>query len=108
MFISLILAAAMAQATVADGARKAFSACLKSAEQSAKAEKIAADAFEAYAHQKCAAAESSFKSGLAGFNRKNGMSSKAAAEDAQLQIDDYVFSATERYEFAVEDPGALN
>lgn len=100
---TILLASAMLAAG-AGGPREAYSACLNDAVASAKAAKVPADGFKAYAHQNCAAAEDSFRKTLAAFNIKNGMGRKSATEDAQVQIDDYVFSADDRYRFAVAPP----
>lgn len=97
MLITSILLAVAAPGPVAATARNAYSTCLKSAIAEALKQKLPSDGFSAFAHQHCQAQEGSFKSGLAAFNVKNGMSKAAAAEDAQLQIDDYVFSAQDTY-----------
>lgn len=99
-----ILAAVAIYAGVAGDTRKAYSACLNDAVASAKAAKIPADGFKAHAHQTCAAVEATFRKELAAFNMKNGMGRKTATEDAQIQIDDYVYTADERYRFSLQPP----
>lgn len=96
-----ILAATALLAGVAGDPRPAYSACLKDAVANARIAKIPADGFKAYAHQTCAAAEDSFKKSLAAFNMKNGMGKKSATDDAQVQIDDYVFAAEDKYRFSL-------
>jgi hypothetical protein len=103
MFILSLAAALMVQASAAD--RNAYAGCLKNATVSAKAANVAIDDFKAYANKTCAEAESALKSKLAAFNVKNGMSRNAAAADAQLQLDDYLFTAEDNYRYSVEDPG---
>jgi len=102
MFTAILVMVAM-QATAADP-RTTYNACLNEAVTSAKAAKVPADGFKAYAHQSCAAAEDKFRAVLAAFNVKNGMSRKAATADAQVQIDDYVYTADERYRYSVAPP----
>lgn len=101
--ITILVAVAM-QAAVAAEPRKAYSACLSQAVASAKTANVPAAGFKAYAHQTCAAVEDSFRKALAAFNIKNGMGRKTATEDAQVQIDDYVYTADDRYRYSVESP----
>ncbi len=101
MIISILAAAALF-AGVAGEPRQAYSACLKDAVTNAKNAKVSADGFKVYAHQACAAAEGDFRKSLAAFNVKNGMGKTSATEDAQIQIDDYVFAAEDKYRFSLE------
>jgi len=101
VFVTQVLLVAFL-AGVADGPRKEFVACLHKAVESAKSGNVSPDNFSAYAHNACAAIEATFKAGLVSFNLKNGMSKKSASEDAQIQIDDYVLTAEDRYKFALE------
>lgn len=103
--ILMIVATAALFAGSAGEPRQAYSACLRDAVANAKVAKIPGDGFKAYAHETCAAAEASLKAKLAAFNVKNGMGRKSAAEDAQVQIDDYVFSAEDRYRASLAAPG---
>jgi hypothetical protein len=102
MLIAFVSMALMLQASAAD--RSAYGACLKNATVSAKAAKISVDAFKDYARKACAAVEGDLKSKLSNFNVKNGMSKKAAADDAQLQLDDYMFTAEDRYRYSADEP----
>ena len=102
--ITSILASAAIVAGVAGEPRQAYSACLKDAVANAKVAKVPADGFKAYVQQSCAADEDSFRKVLAAFNIKNGMGRKSATEDAQVQIDDYVFSAEDRYRASLDAP----
>lgn len=103
MITSLVAAAAIFAGATGEP-RQAYSACLKDAVANAKVAKVPADGFKAYAHQSCAAAEEKFKASLAAFNIKNGMGKKSAGEDAQVQIDDYVYTAEDRYRFSLQPP----
>lgn len=104
MFVASLLLATMLQGGVAAGPRQDYVACLKTAETEAMSRKVGADAFAAFAHQHCATIEQGLKAELMKFGLKNGMSRKMADEDAQLQVDDYVFTAEERYRYHLEKP----
>lgn len=102
MIVFVIAAAMTMQAAAAD--RSAYVSCLKDAVTSAKSANVGVDAFKDYAHKACASVEQGFKAKLVSFNVKNGMSKKAAAEDADVQLEDYVYTAEERYRYSVEAP----
>lgn len=102
MITMVIAAAMMMQAGMAES-RGAYASCLKDAVSSAKGAKVAADAFKDYAHKTCAAVEGDLKAKMISFNVKNGMSKKAAADDADVQLDDYVYSYDETYRYSIED-----
>lgn len=101
--IVIVIAAAMTM-QAATGDRSAYVSCLKDAVTSAKGANVGVDAFKDYAHKACASVEQGFKAKLVSFNVKNGMSKKAAAEDADVQLEDYVYTAEERYRYSVEAP----
>ena len=84
--------------------RKNFGACLSSALDSAMAQKIAVADYGAFVLKTCDVQASSLKSGLVGFDVKNGIKRTQATTDAQAQIDDYVVMAAERYESRVGKP----
>ena len=84
--------------------RKNFGACLSSALDSAMAQKIAAAEYGAFVVKSCEAQANSLKSGLIGFDVKNGIARTRASADAQAQIDDYMAMAAERYEARVGKP----
>jgi len=97
----VIAAAMLVQGDPADS-RTAFRNCLSDAVASAKGANVTADSFKDYAHKTCAAVESGFKAKLVSFNVKNGMSKKAAAEDADLQLEDYLYTYEEKYRYAAQ------
>ena len=101
--IMFVAAAMMAQGGTAD-TRSAYVSCLRDAVVSAKGANVGLEGFKAYARKTCATAEGGFKSKLVSFNVKNGMSRKSAAADAEVQLDDYVYTAEERYRYSVEPP----
>jgi hypothetical protein len=89
------------QATI-NAPRDAFRTCLKQAKEKATSEKIAGDAFEAYAREACSGKLATLKDALIGFSVKNGMARKTAANDANLTIDDYVGSTVDNYKFMAD------
>ena len=68
----------------------AFRGCLKEAATKATSEKVAADGIEAYLRNACTSEMATLKGALVAFRLKNGMSKKAAADDAEMTVDDYV------------------
>jgi len=99
---ALLIAAAMLLQGAAE--RSAYVACLKDAVASAKGAQVAPDGFKDYARRTCAAAEGGFKAKLVSFNVKNGMSKKAAADDAEIQLEDYIYTYEEKYRYSAEAP----
>jgi hypothetical protein len=99
--ISLLVAGAVgltAMQAGIDGPRKTYVACLKSAFDTALSEHVAAPDYGAYIAKACSAQADSLRSGLVGFDVKNGIKRSQASADAQAQIDDYVALASEKYE----------
>lgn len=97
MMIASAIWAAAFQSTAADSARTALRTCIKQAATEAKSQKVANDAFAAFARQKCAAQATSFKSAVWAFDSKNKVSRKQSESDAEFQIEDFVTSAADRY-----------
>jgi hypothetical protein len=99
--IGLALVSAMAMASLqtaaADSSRKAFVTCLHDVVEKAKADKVTADGFGAFADAQCGAAANSFKSAMVSFDVKNKVPRKSAEADAQSAIDDYLATAADRY-----------
>ena len=75
------------QATIA-APTEAFRGCLKEATAKAKAEKVGGDAIEAYLRSACTVQMQSLKTAVVAFRVKNGMARKAAADDAEMTVDD--------------------
>ena len=101
--IALVIAAAM-MVQVGSADRTAYRTCLSDAVTSAKGANVAVDGFKDYARKTRAAVEDGFKSKLVSFNVKNGMSKKTAAEDAEVQLDDYLYTAEEKYRYSFDQP----
>ena len=81
---------------------EAFRACLKQASTKATGEKVAGDAFETYARNACSTQLGSLKGAVIAFRMKNGMGKKAAADDANMTVDDYVATSVDKYKFMAD------
>jgi hypothetical protein len=77
----------------------AFRGCLREAATKAKSEKVAGDAIEAYLKNACSVQMSTLKSAVVAFRMKNGMGHKAAVDDADMTVDDYVATPADNYKF---------
>jgi hypothetical protein len=60
---------------------------------------VSGDAYEAYARNACSVSMGSLKSAVMAFRTKNGMGRKAAADDADMTVDDYVATSVDKYQF---------
>ena len=80
----------------------AFRACLKEASTKATNEKVAGNAYEAYARNACSVQMGSLKNAVVAFRMKNGMAKKAAADDADMTVDDYVATSVDKYQFMAD------
>lgn len=78
---------------------EAFRTCLREASAKASGEKVAGTAYEAYARNACSTQMSALKSAVVAFRIKNGMAKKAAADDADMTVDDYVATSVDKYQF---------
>lgn len=100
--IALLIASAInltaLQATIA-APTDAFRGCLREAATKAKSDKVSGDAIEAYLRNACTAQMGSLKDALVAFRIKNGMTRKAAADDAEMTVDDYVSTPADNYKF---------
>ena len=100
MMIAVFVAAALALQGGSGDPRKDYVSCLNDAIASAKSANVAVDGFKAYASKTCAPIEAAFRAKLVAIDVKNGMSKKASVEDAQIQLDDYLYTAEERYKYS--------
>ena len=89
------------QASIA-GPTDAFRGCLREAVVKARSEKVAGNAIEAYLKNACTAQMSTLKNAVIAFRTKNGMSHKAAVDDADMTVDDYVSSPADNYKFTAD------
>jgi hypothetical protein len=92
---------AAAQAGIS-GPTDAFRSCLKQSSAKASSEKVAGPAIEAYLRNACGAQLGTLKSAVVAFRMKNGMSKKAAGEDADMSINDYLGTSVENYQFMAD------
>jgi hypothetical protein len=77
--------------------RQAFWACAKLQKSNAENQKVAPDAFEAFLRNACNSELQSLESAIAAVDVKNGMSHKAASEDASSSINDYLSGPVDSY-----------
>ena len=98
--IASVIALAAFQTAAANNSRTELRNCLKEAVEQAKVDKIGADAFPAFANERCGKAAAGLKSALVSFDVKNKVSRRQAESDAQLQIDEFVTMAADRYSAA--------
>ena len=98
---SFILLAAV-QSAATNSARDAFRSCVKEAAAQAKTNKVPAEAFQEFAATHCTTQKDSFVAALWAFDSKNKVSKKQSAADAELQIEDMLIGASEKYAFEVK------
>lgn len=104
--IELAMASAMYAAAVqsapAAAERSAFAECVKQAADTAKKNKVEIDALIAQLQQACSAEGDKFKTKLVAFDVKNGVKRTQAAEDADLQMEDYYAAQEDRYRYEMD------
>ena len=98
LVISSVIVLAAVQTAAANGARDTLRTCVKSAMTQAKTDKLTVDAFKTFVRTQCATQEQGFTAAMWAFDSKNKVSKKQSAEDAELQIEDMVATASDRYE----------
>ena len=106
--IALVLSSAVylaAMQAAVNVPRSAFADCLKKADAQALASKVGTEAYAEFVKGQCANEMAKFKSALVGFDVKNGVGRKRAAADADLQIEDYISSATSVYRRVIAAAG---
>lgn len=80
----------------------AFRGCLHDAVAKATSDKVSGDTIETYLRSACNVQMDALTSAIVAFRTKNGMSKKAAADDAQMTIEDYVATPVDNYKFMAE------
>lgn len=96
-----VIALSMLQASIS-APTDAFRGCLRSATDKAKTEKVAGDKIEDYLRTSCTVQMGTLKDALIAFRMKNGMGKKAAADDAEMTVDDYVSTPADNYKFMLD------
>lgn len=91
----------MLQASI-NAPTQAFRGCLREAVAKATSEKVGGDGIEAYLRDACSGQMQTLKSAVIAFRIKNGMGKKAAADDAEMTVDDYVATPAENYKFMAQ------
>lgn len=81
---------------------EAFRGCLKSASTKATDAKVDPNGIEDYFKTECSVQMESLKSAVVAFRIKNGMAKKAAVEDANLTVEDYMAAPADRYRFIAQ------
>ena len=99
---ALVLAAL--QASVA-APTSAFRGCLHDAAAKATNQKVSPDTIDTYLRSACTVQMGTLKEALVAFRIKNGMTKKAAADDAEMTIDDYVSTPADNYKFMATQNG---
>ena len=92
-----VIVAALVQSAAINSQRDNYESCLTRAFESAKSQKLPAEALDAHLRQACVSIEDSFEAALIAFDLKNKVPRKQAAADAQLQVNDLVDNLVERY-----------
>jgi hypothetical protein len=102
MMIALMGASAIAlsalQASI-EAPTTSLRTCLHDAADKATGEKVSADTIETYLRNACTVQMGTLKSALIAFRIKNGMTKKAAADDAEMTVEDYVSTPADNYKF---------
>ncbi|HEX5238932.1 MAG TPA: hypothetical protein VFW39_10785 [Sphingomicrobium sp.] len=81
----------------------AFRGCLHDAAAKATSEKVGVDTIETYLRNACTVQMGTLKDALVAFRLKNGMGKKAAADDAEMTIDDYVSTPADNFKFMANE-----
>ena len=79
----------------------AFRGCIHDAAAKAVSDKVGADTIETYLRSACTVQMGALKDALVAFRLKNGMGKKAASDDAEMTIDDYVSTPADNYKFMI-------
>ena len=80
----------------------AFRGCLRESSSKAHNEKVGPDAIDGYLRNACSAQMSTLKNAVVAFRTKNGMAKKAALDDAEMTVDDYVGTIVDKYQFMAQ------
>ena len=98
LLLSSVLVLAAVQNAAVNTARDGLRNCFKEAITQAKADKVAKDGFQPFARTHCATQASKFTAAVWSFDAKNKVSKKQSNADAELQIEDFLFTADEKFQ----------
>ena len=98
LVMSSVLMLAAVQSAAVNSARDGLRSCYKAAIEQAKTDKVAKDGFQPFAKGKCAAQQNSFTAAVWAFDAKNKVSKKQSNADAELQIEDFLVVADEKFQ----------
>jgi translation initiation factor IF-2 len=91
---------ALLQASIS-GPTDAFRGCLREAAAKAQSDKVGGDKIEDYLKTACTTQMGALTTAIVAFRVKNGMTKKAAADDAAMTVDDYVSTPADNYKFMI-------
>ena len=98
LVMSSVMMLAAVQSAAVNTARDGLRNCYKAAAEQAKADKVAKDGFQPFARGKCSAQQDSFTAAVWAFDSKNKVSKKQSNADAELQMEDFLFVADEKFQ----------
>ena len=98
LVMSSVLVLAAVQSAAINSAREGLRNCFKEAITQAKTDKVAKDGFQPFAKTRCTTQSNSFTAAIWAFDAKNKVSKKQSNADAQLQIEDFLIMADEKYQ----------
>lgn len=99
MLITTLILAAMVQSPSAtvDTTRASFTKCLRTDMKKALEAKMEEAEYELAVKSNCAAERDAFRKAVIALGKSGGDSEKVAAEDADMQIDDYHANFTDKF-----------
>lgn len=97
MLITSLIFAAMIQSPAVDTTRAAFTKCLRDDMKKALEAKVEEVEYEMALKANCSTERDAFRKALIALGRSGGDSEKVAAEDADMQIEDYHASFTDKF-----------
>lgn len=97
MLVTTLVFAAMIQSPAVDTTRAAFTKCLRNDLKKALEAKVEEVEYEMALKANCSTERDAFRKALIALGRSGGDSEKVAAEDADMQIEDYHASFTDKF-----------
>ncbi len=97
MLITSLVFAAMIQSPTVDTTRAAFTKCLREDMKKALEAKVEEVEYEMALKANCSTERDAFRKAVIALGRSGGDSEKVAAEDADMQIEDYHANFTDKF-----------